>query len=157
MFLQCCTTPVLSSILFDDWSKNDTETWKGKSLGNCTTKELKIKNQVYLTLSKTGKSRLFVEHITIVAKSPDKKITELEQFKCSKFDIGASKLPKETKPCYTSPYSYQQIEKATFQIGNYTSISKLCTILVMIKIWYAVLVMTRINLSYKNKGWVLSN
>jgi len=53
----------------------------------------------------------------LLAKVRIKKITELEQFKCSKFDIGASKLPKETKPCYTSPYSYQQIEKATFQIG----------------------------------------
>merc|ERR1711963_1002301 len=84
---KCCTTPVLSSLLSDDWSK-------------------------------TGKSQLLVDHITVIGQSPDKKNPELEQFKCNSYDIGKNKLPKETKVCTTHPYHYQQIEKAIFQIGR---------------------------------------
>merc|ERR1712012_636372 len=49
---KCCTTPVLSSLLSDDWSKNDTETWKAKKLGDCGTKEFKVQKNLLLTLSK---------------------------------------------------------------------------------------------------------
>jgi len=114
---QCCKTPVLSSLFSDDWSRNDTETWKGKSIGNCSTIPFKVQNQLLLTITKSGKSKLLVDHITIVAQSPDKKITELEQFKCFNFEIGGTKLPTQTKFCNTDPYHYQQIVKAIFQMG----------------------------------------
>ena len=109
----------MSSLLSDDWSKNDTETWKAKKLGDCGTKEFKVQKNLLLTLSKTGKSQLLVDHITVIGQSPDKKNPELEQFKCNSYDIGKNKLPKETKVCTTHPYHYQQIEKAIFQIGNF--------------------------------------
>merc|ERR1712012_847857 len=99
-------------------TNNDTETWKAKKLGDCGTKEFKVQKNLLLTLSKTGKSQLLVDHITVIGQSPDKKNPELEQFKCNSFDIGKNKLPKETKVCTTHPYHYQQIEKAIFQIGR---------------------------------------
>ena len=123
-FHQCCKTPVLSSLFSDDWSRNDTETWKGKSIGNCSTIPFKVQNQLLLTITKSGKSKLLVDHITIVAQSPDKKITELEQFKCFNFEIGGTKLPTQTKFCNTDPYHYQQIVKAIFQMGMYSTFIK---------------------------------
>ena len=71
-----------------------------------------------VTVSKSGSDRLLVDLIDIYTQSPDKKITELERFQCKKFDIGGSKLTKETKKCQTGPYHYQQIEKAIIQIGK---------------------------------------
>ena len=110
---------MLSSFLSDDWSRNDTETWKGSSIGNCSTMAFKVQNQLLLTITKSKKGKLLVDHITIVAKSPDTKITELEQFKCFNFEIGGTKLPTQTKFCNTDPYHYQQIVKAIFQMGTY--------------------------------------
>merc|ERR1711936_452200 len=52
---QCCTTPVLSSLLSDDWSKNDTETWKAKKFGQCKDKVYKIKKNMLVTIKKNGK------------------------------------------------------------------------------------------------------
>ena len=117
----------MSSLFSDDWSRNDTETWKGKSIGNCSTIPFKVQNQLLLTITKSGKSKLLVDHITIVAQSPDKKITELEQFKCFNFEIGGTKLPTQTKFCNTDPYHYQQIVKAIFQMGMYSIFSKNAT------------------------------
>ena len=50
----------------------------------------KVQNQLLLTITKSKKGKLLVDHITIVAKSPDTKITELEQFKCFNFEIGGT-------------------------------------------------------------------
>jgi len=116
---KCCTTPVLSKLLSDDWKKNSTQTWKAKALGDCKDKVFKVKKEILVTLSKSGeKDRLLVDLIDVYTISPDKKITELERFQCKKYDIGGSKLTKQTKKCQTGPYHYQQIEKAVFQMGK---------------------------------------
>jgi len=115
---QCCTTPALSSLLSDDWSKGDTETWKAKKFGNCKDKVYKIKKSMLVTLSKSGSSQLLVDSIDVYGISPDKSVTELERFQCKNFDIGGRKLTKETKNCQTGPYHYQQIEKALFQMDT---------------------------------------
>merc|ERR1711963_53787 len=118
---QCCTTPVLSSLLSDDWSSKDTETWKAKKFGNCKDKVYKIKKEMLVTVSKSGtKDRLLVDLIDVYLVSPDKKKDKdiLERFQCKNYDIGGSKLPKQTVKCQTGPYHYQQIEKAIFQIDK---------------------------------------
>lgn len=117
---QCCTTPVLSSLLSDDWSAKDTETWKAKKFGSCKDKVYKIQKEMIVTVSKSGtKDRLLVDLIDIYLVSPDKKIKgTLERFQCKKYDIGGSKLPTESKKCQTGPYHYQKIEKAIFQMGK---------------------------------------
>jgi len=115
---QCCTTPALKKLFKDDWKTNDTQTWKAKDFGTCKDKVYKIKKEMLVTLSKSGKDRLLVNLIDIYGESPDKKVTEIERFQCKNFDIGDKKLPKETIKCQTGPYHYQQIEKALFQIGN---------------------------------------
>ena len=71
-----------------------------------------------VTVSKSGKSQLIVNSIDVYGISPDKKITELERFQCPKFDIGGSKLPKQTNNCPTGPYHYEEIEKAIFDVGT---------------------------------------
>merc|ERR1712107_583827 len=66
---QCCTTPVLSSLLSDDWSSKDTETWKAKKFGNCKDKVYKIKKEMLVTVSKSGtKDRLLVDLIDVYFK-----------------------------------------------------------------------------------------
>lgn len=62
---------------------------------------LKVKRGLDVTLSKSKEGPLQVKSIEFYAKSPDKKVTDLERFQCGAFDIGGSKLPKETKQCAT--------------------------------------------------------
>jgi len=120
---QCCTTPALSSLLSDDWSSKDTETWKAKKFGKCKDQVYKIQKEMLVTVAKSGtKDRLQVDLIDIylvgknITKPKEKDI--LERFQCKKFDIGGSKLPTETVKCQTGPYHYQQIEKAIFKIDQ---------------------------------------
>ncbi len=59
-----------------------------------------------MTLSKSKEGQLVVKSIEFYAKSPDKKIVDLERFQCGAFDIGGSKLPKETKQCTTGKQDF---------------------------------------------------
>ena len=63
--------------------------------------EIQIKRGLDVTLSKSKEGQLQVKSIEFYAKNPDKKIVDLERFQCGSFDIGGSKLPKETKQCIT--------------------------------------------------------
>ena len=54
-----------------------------------------------MTLSKSNEGQLLVKSIEFYAKSPDKKVADLERLQCGAFDIGGAKLPKETKQCST--------------------------------------------------------
>ena len=62
---------------------------------------LQVKRGLDVTLSQSKEGPLQVKSIEFYAKSPDKKVTDLERFQCGAFDIGGSKLPKETKQCAT--------------------------------------------------------
>merc|ERR1712002_966509 len=102
---QCCTTPTLSSLLSDDWSKNDTETWKAKKFGSCKDKVYKIKKNMLVTLKKNGKKdNLLVDSIDIHLISTDKNVKDnkkpiLERFQCKNFIVGGSKLSTDKKKC----------------------------------------------------------
>jgi hypothetical protein len=63
--------------------------------------EIQIKRGLDVTLSKSKEGQLQVKSIEFYAKNPDKKIVDLERLQCGSFDIGGSKLPKETKQCTT--------------------------------------------------------
>ena len=55
-----------------------------------------------VTVSKSGtKDRLLVDLIDVYLVSPDKKKDKdiLERFQCKNYDIGGSKLPKQTVKC----------------------------------------------------------
>ena len=61
----------------------------------------KVKRGLDVTLSKSNEGQLLVKSIEFYAKSPDKKVADLERLQCGAFDIGGAKLPKETKQCST--------------------------------------------------------
>jgi len=121
---QCCTTPELSSLLSDDWSKNDVETWKAKKFGKCKDQVYKIKQNMLVTIKKSGaKDNLLVDLIDVYLISADKNVKDdkkpiLERFQCKNYSVGGSKLSIDTKQCTTGPYHYEQIEKAIFKIGD---------------------------------------
>ena len=64
--LNCCDTGKLSSLLSDDWSKNDKETWKNKDLGPCKSKTWDAcKGFDVAVKKKSGKDSLKVRDITL--------------------------------------------------------------------------------------------
>ena len=63
--------------------------------------KIQVKRGLDVTLSKSKEGQLQVKTIEFYAKNPDKKVVDLERFQCGSFDIGGSKLPKETKQCTT--------------------------------------------------------
>lgn len=60
-----------------------------------------MKRGIELTLSKSKDGALNVKSIDVYTKSPNKNVTDLERFQCGGFDLGGSKLTKETKQCKT--------------------------------------------------------
>jgi hypothetical protein len=63
-----------------------------------------VKRGIELTLSKSKDGPLNVKSIDVYTKSPSKNITDLERFQCGGFDLGGSKLTKETKQCKTGDF-----------------------------------------------------
>ncbi len=41
---ECCTTPPLKSLIFDDWSKGGEENWGERYLGDCKGKKFNVSN-----------------------------------------------------------------------------------------------------------------
>ena len=60
-----------------------------------------VKRGIELTLSKSKDGPLNVKSIDVYTKNPNKNVTDLERFQCGGFDLGGSKLTKETKQCKT--------------------------------------------------------
>lgn len=60
----CCRTK-LSSLLGDDWSKNDDEEWEESDLGKCKTMQYKVRSGIRFTLLKNGKDDLLVNKLTV--------------------------------------------------------------------------------------------
>ena len=52
-------------------------------------------------MSKSKDGPLNVKSIDVYTKNPNKNVTDLERFQCGGFDLGGSKLTKETKQCNT--------------------------------------------------------
>ena len=52
-------------------------------------------------MSKSKDGPLNVKSIDVYTKNPNKNVTDLERFQCGGFDLGGSKLTKETKQCAT--------------------------------------------------------
>ena len=100
--LKCCDTGKLSSLLSDDWSKNDKETWKNAKLGACKTKEWDVCNGFDVAVKKTqGKDSLKVTNIslemsdTTLARPTAKDLTK---FVCKDYTVGATDSVKR-KSC----------------------------------------------------------
>ncbi len=60
-----------------------------------------MKRGLDVTLSKSKEGPLAVKSMRVDARSPNKKVSDLERFQCGAFEIGGAKLPKETKQCKT--------------------------------------------------------
>eukprot|EP00095_Tigriopus_kingsejongensis_P004527 maker-scaffold532_size145644-snap-gene-0.41 protein:Tk04527 transcript:maker-scaffold532_size145644-snap-gene-0.41-mRNA-1 annotation:"---NA---" len=115
----CCTTDKLKSLLSDDWSSKDTETWSTSYFGKCKNKKFTIQKGPVVTLSKEGKDSLSVDSITFVAKGTDKKNTESESFVCKNFTVGGTQNPtgKQTQQCGSGPHRYFRVQDAKIQVG----------------------------------------
>merc|ERR1712180_493698 len=68
----CCVTPVLTSTLSDDFSRNDLETWKENKLGGCRGKKFTIKRGLNITVSKKGKDTLKITSLFVDAETVTK-------------------------------------------------------------------------------------
>jgi len=88
--LNCCDTGKLSSLLSDDWSKNDKETWKNKDLGPCKSKTWDAcKGFDVAVKKKSGKDSLKVRDITLeLVETADAK--KKQKFICSNYNVGAT-------------------------------------------------------------------
>jgi len=86
----CCRTK-LSTLLRDDWSKNDDEQWGESDLGSCKTTLYKVQNGIRFTLLKNGKDDLVV----------NKLVVGTENLRGSKFsyDCKDFKLASQGTPC----------------------------------------------------------
>merc|ERR1719309_1590873 len=88
--LNCCDTGKLSSLLSDDWSKNDKETWKNKDLGSCKSKTWDAcKGFDVAVKKKSGKDSLKVRDITLeLVETAD--VKKKQKFICSNYNVGAT-------------------------------------------------------------------
>ena len=100
--LKCCDTGKLSSLLSDDWSKNDKETWKNAKLGACKTKEWDVCNGFDVAVKKTqGKDSLKVTNISLEMSDttlPRPTAKDLTKFVCKDYTVGATDSVKR-KSC----------------------------------------------------------
>jgi len=94
---KCCETPVLSSLAFDDWSKNDNETWKEKHIGECKNYKIKVKRGL---------------SVSLVKSNPDNPLT------VNSIDLVASMVNNTkknvTKNDFVEPLSFACLDKGTF-------------------------------------------
>merc|ERR1712192_187443 len=60
----CCRTK-LSTLIRDDWSKNDDEQWGESDLGSCKTTLYKVRDGIRFTLLKNGKDDLVVNKLVV--------------------------------------------------------------------------------------------
>jgi len=88
----CCRTP-LSSLLSDDWSKNDEEIWKESDLGDCKTMLYKVSSigGPRFTLLKDGKDDLIVNKVVVE--------TEDVYGEKYQYDCGDYKLESQGQDC----------------------------------------------------------
>lgn len=88
----CCRTP-LSSLLADDWSKNDEEVWKESDLGDCKTMLYKVSaiGGPRFTLVKDGKDDLIVNKVIV-----DTEDVYGEKYQ---YDCGDFKLESQGQEC----------------------------------------------------------
>jgi len=101
----CCDTPVLSTLLSDDWSRRDNETWAGRALGSCNNKQLSIEKsisnlhngQIKVTVDKKGKDTLVVKNIIVETETDP--VKTLKRFECGSFTIDGKKGTSQTKTC----------------------------------------------------------
>jgi len=101
----CCDTSVLSTLLSDDWSRRDNETWTGRALGTCNNKDLSIEKsisnlnngQIKVTIDKKGKDSLIVKNIIVETETVP--VKTLKRFECGSFTIDGKKGTSQTKTC----------------------------------------------------------
>merc|ERR1712032_1149765 len=86
----CCRTK-LSTLLHDDWSKNDDEQWGESDLGSCKTTLYKVRNGIRFTLLKNGKDDLQVNKLVVGTEN-------LRGVKFS-YDCKDFKLASQGTPC----------------------------------------------------------
>jgi len=86
----CCRTK-LSTLLRDDWSKNDDEQWGESDLGPCKTTLYKVRNGIRFTLLKNGKDDLQVNKLVVGTEN-------LRGVKFS-YDCKDFKLASQGTPC----------------------------------------------------------
>jgi len=119
----CCVTPVLTSTLSDDFSKNDLETWKENKLGQCRGKKFTIKRGLNITISKKGKDTLKITSLFVDGQTVTKdKKTETERFECGSYNLGKKTDTRTTnssmhKFCDTSAYEYQRVKQINVTVG----------------------------------------
>ncbi|XP_023334575.1 uncharacterized protein LOC111706054 [Eurytemora carolleeae] len=90
----CCKAKI-SSLLSDDWKKNNIEVWKESNLGDCKNMQYKVNKAVdgglRFTLSKDGKDDLSVNNIIINTVG-----AYGDQYK---YECGEFKLESQGQPC----------------------------------------------------------
>ena len=100
---KCCETGKLSSLLSDDWSKNDKETWKNKDLGPCKTRTWDARGGFDVAVKKAGgKDSLKVTNITLeiaddgILKPTAKDISKYVVISVSNALVPSTGLPAKT-------------------------------------------------------------
>jgi len=100
----CCRVK-LKSLLSDDWSKNDVETWKGSDLGKCEDVKYKVKNGLKVSLVKNGKDDLIVNKVTVQTEDLNGKQAEYD---CKGYTLtgrvktcGANDICQQSNTCAT--------------------------------------------------------
>jgi len=121
----CCETDVMKSLLSDDWSPNDLESWGPKFFGACKDKRFKIQRGLELALDKKGTDTLGVKSIFIEADTINQEgKLETERYECGAYNIGGkagingTSATSQSKFCKTSPYVYERIKLIKVTMGN---------------------------------------
>jgi len=130
---KCCDTPVLSSVLADDWSKNDNETWKEKHMGPCKNFKLQVKRGLSVSLVKSNPDNpLTVNSIDVVASmvnNTKKNVTKNDAVEPLSFACVDPKAPAfnfakkggqsvKTVLCGVAPYHLGRIHTMNVTTGN---------------------------------------
>jgi len=120
---QCCKTPALKSLLSDDWSTGDRESW-GESYfgdakkGGCKNFKFQVKRGLSVTLLKSGDGGLQVKSIDVRTRSADpKKIPDELNFKCDTFLFGRGRAREQNRMCNPSPYYLGRIYSMNVTTG----------------------------------------
>jgi len=79
----CCRTK-LSSVLSDDWSRNDEEVWRGSDLRKCKDVRYKVGSGVQLTLVKDGTDDLVVNKLKVETEDLNGNVAEYD---CKHFTL----------------------------------------------------------------------
>jgi len=126
--LTCCDTGKLSSLLSNDWSKNDKETWKNKDLGQCKTKPWNACRGFDVAVKKkSGKDSLKIKDITLeLVDQKDAKKTQ--KFLCSNYNIGSTDTVKRNTcvlqgsplNCPKAPVTTKRTTKSPLSTGTRT-------------------------------------